>query len=133
MRWSGKPSTHWPSDVLHLLADENVPKQIVDALRVQGHDVVWMHEEGPTTPDSQILPDAQTMGRVVLTFDKDFGDLVFRDRQRALGGVILLRPRLQGLGELTRFVLAVLRPDYEWTGYFSVVEDGRIRRIVLTD
>ena len=61
-----------------LLADENVPGPAIAALRQAGHDVAWMHEDAPRTPDLEVLKRAQGEKRVVVTFDKDFGELAFR-------------------------------------------------------
>ena len=61
-----------------LLADENVPGAVVAALRQQGHDVAWIHEDAPGRPDPEVLERAQQEHRVVVTFDKDFGELAFR-------------------------------------------------------
>lgn len=55
-----------------LLADENVPAPAVAALRQAGHDVAWLLEDAPGTPDSGVLARAQQEHRVLITFDKDF-------------------------------------------------------------
>ena len=73
-----------------LLADENVPGPAVTALREYGHDVVWMHEEALGTPDPEVLARAQLERRVVVTFDKDFGELAFRAGMDHLGGLGLV-------------------------------------------
>jgi len=86
-----------------VLADENVPAPAVTALRQHGHDVVWMHEDAPGTPDPNVLARAQREGRVVITFDKDFGELAFRVGAAAAVGVILFaspRTRLKASREL---------------------------------
>ncbi len=57
-----------------LLANENVPGDVVAALLVDGHDVVWMQQVGPASSDETVLALALTEGRVLLTFDKDFGE-----------------------------------------------------------
>jgi predicted nuclease of predicted toxin-antitoxin system len=61
-----------------LLADQNVPGAVVAALRQQGHDVAWILEDAPGSPDPDVLERAQREMRVVVTFDKDFGELAFR-------------------------------------------------------
>lgn len=71
-----------------LLADENVPGAVVAALRQQGHDVAWIHEDAPGSPDPEVLERAQREGRVVVTFDKDFGELAFRRGLAASVGVV---------------------------------------------
>lgn len=63
---------------MNLLADENFPRVVVEALRAAGHDVVWARTDMPAAADDVILGRAQAEGRLVVTFDKDFGELAFR-------------------------------------------------------
>jgi predicted nuclease of predicted toxin-antitoxin system len=84
---------------MKLLADEGIDKPIVDALRNAGFDVVYILESSPSVKDDFILSLANSEKRIVITQDKDFGELVFRLKQ-AHYGVILIRlhgytPRLQ--------------------------------------
>ena len=114
-----------------LLANENVPTDVVAALRVDGHDVASMREVGPSSPDEVVLALALAEGRLLLTFDKDFGELAFRRGLTATHGVILLRPRLRSPGHLVRFTRAVLAQGHTWEGHFAVAEEGRVRIVPL--
>lgn len=114
-----------------LLAHENVPAHAVAALRSDGHDVAWMRDVGPGTPDDQVLALAFAEDRILLTFDKDFGELAFRLGQAATPGVILLRPRLRSPDYLARFAQAVLAQGHAWHGHFAVAEEGRLRLVPL--
>ena len=72
------------------MADENVDKEIVDRLRADGHSVVYIAEDEPGIDDQTVLDRSLKVDGVLLTADKDFGDLVFR--QRLLhSGVLLMR------------------------------------------
>jgi len=62
---------------VHFLANENVPLAVVTSLRKDGHDVAWVREDAAGSTDDQVLGRAVKEGRVLLTFDKDFGELVF--------------------------------------------------------
>ena len=75
-----------------LLADENVPLKAVEALRRKGVDVVSVIELSPGLKDREVLDLANREGRIIVTFDKDFGELVVRERAR-VKGLILLRFR----------------------------------------
>jgi predicted nuclease of predicted toxin-antitoxin system len=59
---------------MQLLADENVSLKAVQLLREKGHDVLSISESMPQTADEDILEIATRESRIVLTFDKDFGD-----------------------------------------------------------
>jgi predicted nuclease of predicted toxin-antitoxin system len=54
-----------------LLADENFPKGIVDALRAEGNDVLWARACCPGWKDTTLLDFAESEARIVLTLDKD--------------------------------------------------------------
>jgi predicted nuclease of predicted toxin-antitoxin system len=73
-----------------LLADENIQGELVQWLRTAGHDVLYAAESRRQTPDDELLSIARTEGRVILTDDLDFGELVYRQRL-ASHGVLLLR------------------------------------------
>ena len=72
------------------LADENVPRCIVTWLRGEGHDVLYAAEALKQTPDADLLSEAEAQARVIVTEDKDFGELVFRDHLNT-HGIILIR------------------------------------------
>jgi predicted nuclease of predicted toxin-antitoxin system len=111
-----------------ILADENVLSAVVEGLRADGWDVASIAELAPASDDADILARAAREGRVLLTDDKDFGELVVREG-RAHGGVALLR--LHGMRPLQRALLVsrVLGSLMgEIRGNFAVVErDGAVR------
>jgi predicted nuclease of predicted toxin-antitoxin system len=78
---------------MRLLANENVPGEAVRALREDGHDVAWVRTDAPGCSDGDVLARARSESRVVITFDKDFGELAFRARLPTSAGVILARLR----------------------------------------
>jgi predicted nuclease of predicted toxin-antitoxin system len=117
--------------VAKLLADENIPTDVVVALRTEGHDVASIREPSPGSTDDVVLARALAEDRVLLTFDKDFGELAFRLGRAATPGVILLRPRLRSPEYLVRFALAVLAQGHDWKGQFAVAEEGRLRLVPL--
>ena len=113
---------------MRLLADENFPRLVVQELRSRGHDVVWISEERPGISDSEVLAFATADKRLLITFDKeDFGELVFRDKQRAPFGVILFRIPQNTL-DRTQTIIAELESRTDWTGYFSTVDESGTRR-----
>lgn len=76
---------------MRILANENFPQAAVNALRQDGHDVLWVRTESPGISDREVLARAQLDARVVVTFDKDFGELAFRYGLPAECGIILSR------------------------------------------
>jgi predicted nuclease of predicted toxin-antitoxin system len=84
-------------------------------------------------PDVEVLGAAQRDQRLVVTFDKDFGELAFRSRLPAACGVVLLRLSGSSPQEDNRRAFAVLTSREDWAGKFSVVTDERIRMRPLSD
>lgn len=111
---------------MRLLANENVPGAAVDALRLAGHDVAWVRIDAPGSPDDAVLARGRAETRVLLTFDKDFGELVFRRGLGASVGVILIRG-VAPPDAIARLIVAVIGSRDDWEGNFSVVEAGRVR------
>lgn len=117
---------------MKLIADEGVDKQIVDALRGAGYDVLYAAESDPSGPDDVLLRKAAAEARILITSDKDFGELVYRQK-KATQGVLLLR--LAGLSQdaKARSVIAAISRESEITGAFSVLSPGQLRIRKLGD
>ena len=82
----------------------------MEAARQAGHDLTWIAESSPGADDDAVL--AAALSRVLLTFDKDFGKMAFRQGKAATCGVLLLRPRvLRGRRSLFRRTDVPLRDD----------------------
>lgn len=80
---------------MNFVADENVDQPIVTRLRAAGHTVLAVVEMEPSISDEAVLDIANEQGMVLLTGDKDFGELVYRDRRYTFGIVLI---RSAGLG-----------------------------------
>ena len=101
---------------------------MIARLRQDGHDVVWIREQSPGVADDRVLGQALAEGRLLLTFDKDFGELALKTGVSAPSGVILLRIAAPGPEAVAAVVAEALAAHPGWEGAFSVVEDARIRR-----
>ena len=112
---------------MRLLANENIPGSIVDALRGAGHDIAWVRTEAPGITDSEVLALANAQQRLLLTFDKDFGELAFHSGIQPPLGVLLFRFALTSPETAARTVLSALQSQANWEGHFSVIEETRIR------
>lgn len=112
---------------MRLLANENFPGEAVGALRSQGHDVVWVRVDQPGASDEDVISRAGREGRILLTFDKGFGELAFKAGLAAPSGIILFRIQPQSPAHITRIAVAALASRADWSGQFAVIEEGRIR------
>jgi len=73
-----------------LLADECCDSGLVSFLRKEGHDVLYITEYKPGALDLEVVERAKSEKRIIITEDKDFGELVYRFKIDA-EGIILLR------------------------------------------
>ncbi len=112
---------------MKLLCDEGIDRGIVEALREDGYDVAYVAELAPGLTDERVLAEANRLGAVLLTRDKDFGELVFRQR-RLHTGVLLVR--LEGLRrdeKAQRVSAAVSAHGSEMMGAFAVLTRDKLR------
>jgi len=110
---------------LIFVLDECVDQPVADRLRSDGHEVLCASEMAPGAPDEAVLSLANARDAVLITSDKDFGELVYR-RNRVTRGVLLIR--LAGLSPGAKAEVvsaAVRRHGVEMPWAFSVVSPGR--------
>jgi predicted nuclease of predicted toxin-antitoxin system len=94
---------------VNLVADEGVDSHIVAWLRQDGHDVLYIAEIEPSISDDMVLSRANAQGSLLLTEDKDFGELVFRQRLVHTGVVLIRLGGLSACAQSFLYFLA-LRP-----------------------
>jgi predicted nuclease of predicted toxin-antitoxin system len=112
---------------MRLIADEGLDKPIVHVLRNADFDVLYILETNQGADDDLILATANSQQRILLTQDKDFGELVFR-LQRAHYGVILIR--LEGFAPALKaqIVLDAMKTHKEeLINSFTVIQPNAIR------
>jgi predicted nuclease of predicted toxin-antitoxin system len=109
------------------LADECVAAPLVEFLRSLAHDVRYVAESASGLSDMDVIELASSEKRILLTEDKDFGDLVFR-RKRAVPGVVLMRIGSENPAQKTiRLAAAIERYGEGLFGHYVVIEEGRFR------
>jgi predicted nuclease of predicted toxin-antitoxin system len=110
-----------------ILADESVDGPIVDRLRAEGYEVESVAERNAGMGDEDVLARANLLGALLISGDKDFGDLHYR-QGRTLGGIVLLR--LSGMsnqGKANLVAMAFRARGAELAGAFSVITPTMIR------
>ena len=111
---------------MKLLADENIHGDVVEWLRSQGHDVLYAAEALSGMSDDELLSAARQEDRILITDDKDFGELVFH-RRLVTCGVVLMRLESPSMEDRLRR-LAQFWPDIEQApNKFIVISDRKIR------
>jgi predicted nuclease of predicted toxin-antitoxin system len=113
---------------MNLLADESVDRQVVERLRQDGHEVSYIAEMEPSIADDIVLERANEQAALLVTADKDFGELVFREGRLTSGGVVLIR--LAGLSAERKADIvsnAFSERGAEFPHCFSVISPGKVR------
>jgi len=112
---------------MRFLADESCDFRVVRALRAAGHDVLAIVEISPGAEDDVVVERATREGRIFVTEDRDFGQLVYA-AAKPTQGVILLRFPSSARASLPAMVVEVATNYGEKLGErFTVVQPGRIR------
>lgn len=112
---------------MKLLLDENIGRSTAEALSRRGHDVSWVGEDFTGIQDAAVMAQAEHEGRILVTKDKDFGELVFKSGH-AHNGVILLRLTDERPGNTLRVLHDVLHHlARRKPPFFVVASDSKFR------
>ena len=112
---------------MRIVANENVAGTVIRELRRRGHDVLSVKESMRSETDENVLAKAQSEERLVITHDKDFGELAFRWGLASGCGVILLRLSGSDPNQDNLRAVAVIESRTDWAGHFAVVTNDRVR------
>jgi len=112
---------------MQFIVDESAGMAVVEYLRSLGHDVLAVAETMPHADDRDILARAVNEARILVTNDKDFGELVFRSSE-SYHGVLLLRLHDDSATNRVRVVEAVLgQYAHRLSSAFAVATEGSVR------
>ncbi|MEB3214119.1 MAG: DUF5615 family PIN-like protein [Leptolyngbyaceae bacterium] len=112
---------------MKFVADEGVDRQIVQQLRFDNHEILYVLEFAPGSSDEVVLDLARQENIPLITADKDFGELVFR-LKLVTSGVVLIR--LEGLSPSQKGIVvsqAIQEHGHEVSSNFSVITPYSIR------
>ena len=115
---------------MRLLLDANISIRLITPLRALGHDVISMLENNPNASDQEVLAKAYKERRLLITYDKDFGELVIKQEQKHYG-VILLRPHETSYLTQQKILEKFLQDhsEKEIQAYLWVVDESTVRKI----
>lgn len=112
---------------MQFLVDESTGTSVAEFLRGLGHDALAVADIMPQAADGAILARAVAEGRIVVTNDKDFGELVFRSGQPH-AGVLLLRLQDESAANRVAVVRTVLNDHADQLPtHFVVATETHIR------
>ena len=108
---------------MKFLIDTNLGRKFTSLLKQAGHAAIFAKDMLPLYSDEEILVRAEHEGRIIITNDKDFGELIFR-LGRPSSGVILLRASTTDPNERFKLAKGILDKA---EGRFVVVKEGQVR------
>lgn len=111
-----------------LLANENFPAPAIGKLRAAGIDVVAVREAMPSVSDKEVMAYARREQRWIVTFDRDYGDLVFREGLLPPPAILFFRQGPYPPERPADLVLAMLSEPQQAVGCMVVISEQNIRR-----
>lgn len=113
---------------IRLLANENFPMPAIRKLRAAGMDVVAVIEAMPSASDQEVMACARQQQRWVITFDRDYGDLIFREGLLPPPAILFFRQEPYPPERPADIVLAMLSEPQQLEGCMVVISQQNIRR-----
>jgi predicted nuclease of predicted toxin-antitoxin system len=113
------------------LGDECLSAALVRSLRARGHDVLYVAEMAAGLSDAEVIALASHDGRLLLTEDKDFGELVVRFGYPVPGLVLIRIDPAKPALRATRLATAIAQFGERLFGRYLVIEEGRLRARLL--
>jgi predicted nuclease of predicted toxin-antitoxin system len=112
--------------LIQLLADENIPMETVNLLKKQGIDIFSVAEFSAGLADREILKEAKKNGRILITFDRDFSRLVFKEKLGTKGVILLMFVPKSPL-QIARLIQKTLSSTIEIDNQFLTVKEDRVK------
>jgi predicted nuclease of predicted toxin-antitoxin system len=111
------------------LADENFPRPSTIILREKGYNIKSVQEDSPGITDEEVIKIAQEQELIILTFDRDYGELIFKYSKENPPSVVFFREKgnTPDFAAFTLFNLLV-ETNISLNGAFTVVEDKSVRQ-----
>jgi len=111
---------------MRFLANENIPLELVKELKNLGYDILRVDEVKKGMKDYEVLDLSFKEERILITFDKDFGKLVMKEKRKSKS-IILLRLPPKSIQYIKNKLFLLFKQIKELEGKFIVVEENMIR------
>jgi|ERR1035437_5003572 predicted nuclease of predicted toxin-antitoxin system len=119
---------------MKLLANENFPKASVKLFREKGYDITYISEYKGGITDEEVMQIAIREGRTILTFDKDYGELIYKHGYKPMQGVIFLRLFDFNPEEPSELLMKLFENnEFSFEGFFTVVDNNAVRQRKIPD
>jgi predicted nuclease of predicted toxin-antitoxin system len=115
--------------MIKFLANENFPYPSIKLLRAKGFEAISIGEDFSGISDKQVLEMAVEKKLVILTFDRDYGELIFKYMKETPPAVVYFRTKGNNPIAAGQTLIDLLqRKDFELIDYFTVIEETGIRQ-----
>lgn len=112
---------------MKFLADENIPLKVIKNLRKSEINITSISEQNPGATDIEVIKLAQKENRIIITFDKEFGEFIFNKKYQ-IPGIILLRLKPHNADYIFREIRNLLnKPEIQIKNNFIILEEKRVR------
>jgi len=112
---------------MKILADENIEAEIVAGLRNAGHSVIDIKETTPGIEDSEVLKIALEVDAILLTNDKDFGELVYREGHYSKGVILIRLGKLRTVEKQELVLTVIAEHEADLSKAFTIVSQSGLR------
>jgi len=113
------------------LVDESCPRVVVEVLRTAGHDVRYAAETDRRADDKDLVTLAQSEGRLIITEDFDFGELLVRHQLKAPGAIVMHLPKAGPNERAARLIGVLDLPNMMFSGRLTVISARKVRQRIL--
>jgi len=114
---------------MKFIADENIPLKVVERLREEEINIESITRVQTGLADEEISRISEREKAIIITFDKDFGEMIFRKSLKPFG-VIILRISPKSVDHITEFLKWLLiESEIEFEGRLVVVRENKIREV----
>lgn len=114
---------------MKILANENIPFPSVKLLREAGFDVKSIAESNASIKDNEVLSIAVAEERIILTFDRDYGELIFKYKFVPPPAVVYFRTKGYSPEDAALLLLSRIKTDnLTLVNYFTVIDEEGIRQ-----
>lgn len=114
---------------MKFLANENVPFSSVKDLKIKGFDIKSIGVDNPSISDNQVMKIAIDEMRTIITYDSDYGELIFKHGFKPKAGVIFIRNQPSDPLETSKIIEKLISLEHlTFEGALTVVDSNSIRQ-----
>ena len=114
---------------MKLLANENFPLTSIKILKIAGFDIIGIGIDFFGIRDEEVIEIAQNENRTILTFDRDYGELIFKKGLKPRAGIIYLRWEDFNPNEPGEYLKELFKSDdIQFEKMLTVISDNNIRQ-----